>query len=157
MEDPRLPPELERLQRDLAQRPAPAPSADLRDAVMRCVEVELGAVRPEQNGLANGRPSGWWAFAVAMAATVLVWLNLSLSAAHATSYSLHLASEPGSADRAARQIRELLPEVSRRDARRYAAVLLAGSNLIGAPDVTAGPRKQQHDFGDLADLLPEGE
>ncbi len=156
MEDPRLPPELERLQRDLAERPTPARSADLRDGVMRSVEAELGPVRPEQNGLANGRPNGWWAFAVAMAATVLVWLNLSLSAAHATSYGLHLAAEPESADRAARQIRDLLPEISRRDARRYAAVLQAGSNLVVAPDVAAGPRKQ-HDFGALADLLPEGE
>ena len=156
MENPRLPPELERLERDLAQRPTPAPSSELRDRVMRSVEDELGPVRPKQNGPANGRPNGWWAFAIAMSATVLVWLNLSLSAAHATSYSLHLAAAPESADRAARQIRDLVPEFSQRDARRYAAVLQAGSNLVVAPDVAAGPRKQ-HGFSALADLLPEGE
>lgn len=156
MEDPRLPPELERIERDLAERSTPAAPSDLRDGVMRCVEAELAAVRPEETESANGRPNGWWAFASAMAATVLVWLNLSLSAAHATSYGLHLAAEPGSADRAARQIRDLLPEISRRDAQRYGAVLQAGSNLVEAPDVAAGPHGQ-HDFGALADLLTEGE
>jgi len=156
MEDSRLPPELERLEGDLARRLTPAPSADLRDGVMRCVEAELASARPERNGQANGRPSGWWAFAVAMAATVLVWLNLSLSAAHATSYNLHLAVEPESTDLAARQIRDLVPEISRRDARRYAAVLRAGSSLVVAPDVAAGPRRQ-HGLSALGDLLPEGE
>jgi len=153
MENSRLPPELERLERDLAERPSPAPSSELRDRVMRSVEAEL---EPDQTGSANGRSNGWWAFAVAMAATVLVWLNLSLSAAHATSYSLHLAAGPQAVDLAARQIHDLLPELSRRDARRYAAVLQAGSNLVGSPDLAAGPRKQ-HGPNALADLLPQGE
>ncbi len=153
MENPRLPPELERLERDLVERPSPAPSGELRDRVLRGVEAELG---PDQTGSANGRSNGWWTFAVAMAATVLVWLNLSLSAAHATSYGLHLAAEPQSVDLAARQIRDLLPEISRRDAQRYAAVLQAGSNLIGSPDLAAGPRMQRGSLA-LDDLFPQGE
>jgi hypothetical protein len=91
-----------------------------------------------------------------MAATILFWLNLSLSAAHTTSYGLHLAAEPQSLDAATQQIRDLVPEIPEPDARRYAAVLSAGSKLIEAPHVGADPRKQDAARG-LADLLPKGE
>ena len=84
-----LPPELERLQRELARRPRPDASPELRDRVMGSVRAELargvvaraGRLETER---ARGPRSGWLTFAAGLAVGVLLWTNLSLSAAQAT-------------------------------------------------------------------------
>ena len=85
MNESELPDELGRLERELAERPCPEPSADLRSRVLRLVEAELDGA-----GLRRAEPArpraGWLSFAVATAAAVLIWINLSMSAANATSF-----------------------------------------------------------------------
>ena len=57
METPPLPPDLERLERLLAERERPEPSAELKARVIRNVETEL-----RQANLPPKRPNGWWSF-----------------------------------------------------------------------------------------------
>ena len=98
-----LPPELEWLEQDLAGRACPEPSHDLRRRVMTDVRAELRRDRARRN----------WAFAAALAATVALWMNLSLSATQATDYGLRCDGHAAATDAGPRQIdllRELLPE-----------------------------------------------
>ena len=168
MERPELPPELERLQRELADRPRPEPSAELRDRVMRQVRAELAPAESGRAELARAgrleaesarrqkQKNGWLAFAAGMAATVLLWMNLSLSAAHATSSNLQMPAGPRSVDATARQIRELLPEMSPQDARRHAVILQSGSDLVRCASVVpGGPARGR--LNDLEELLSQGE
>ncbi len=150
MEKPQLPPDLERLEQLLAERGRPEPSADLKERVIRSVEAELP--RP---GLPPQHANGWWTFVAATAACVALLLNFSMSAARASSYDLRLAADPQDFDASVRQIRELLPGVSRREAMRCAVTLQAGSNLARLPRVATGdPARRQ---ADLDDYLREGE
>jgi hypothetical protein len=156
MNEPELPPELERLERALARRPCPGPSAELRDRVLRTIEAELVLAAPGQAESARTGSGGWLRFAVATAATVLVWVNLSMSAANATSHDLGPPAGPHALDETARQIAELLPEVSEQEARRYAVVLQGGAELIPCANVALEPpaRTQRNS---LDDLLSQGE
>lgn len=150
METPELPPDLERLERLLAGRERPEPSADLKERVIRSAEAKLlGAELPPQ------RANGWWAFAAATAASVVLLFNLSLSAARATSYDLDLAAAPQSIDASLRQIRELLPELSCREAMRYAVTIQADANLARCPDIATGDPAGR--LADLDDYLSKGE
>ena len=139
-----LPPELERLDRELAGRPRPAASPELRDRVMRGVRAELGegagasAARLETDRSRRPR-SGWLAFAASLALGVLFWMNLSLSAAQATSYGRHLPAETASVEATASQIRELLPDLPEEDVVRHAIVLRAGSDWAPCPSVAGLP------------------
>ena len=151
MNEPELPDELERLERELARRPCPGPSADLRDRGIRTVEAELRRAE-----LPPTRAGGWLSFAVATAATVLVWINLSMSAANATSYDPRLPAEPHALDETTRQIGELLPEMSEQEARRYAVILEGGADLIPCPDV-ALDRPARNRMNTLEDLVFQGE
>lgn len=142
MVSPQLPSDLERLERLLAGRERPEPSADLRERVIRSMEAELWRAE-----LPPTHTNGWWAFAAATAASVVLLFNLSLSAARATSYDLDLTAGRQSLDASLRQIRELLPELSRREAMPYAVTIQANSNLARYPDVAA-----RDPAGRLADL-----
>lgn len=133
METPQLPPDLERLERLLAERERPEPSAELKRRVIRSVETELW-----QANLPPQRTNGWWTFVAATAASVVVLFNLSMSAARATSYDLHLANGHQSFDASAQQIRELLPELTPREAMQHAVTLQAGSKLARCPGVASG-------------------
>ena len=155
MNEPELPNELERLERELAERPCPEPSADLRNRVLGTVEAELDGTAPRPAESLRTRVSGWLTFATATAATVLVWINLSLGAANASSYDLRLPPQPHSLDETARQIRELLPEMSEQEARRYAVILEGGADLVPCPDV-ALDRPTRNRMNTLDDLFPQG-
>ena len=146
MEDFQLPPELQQLERELAGRPHPEPSADMRQRVIGRLRGELRG-----NGLRNG-----WTFAAGVAATVLVWANLSLSATLATDYGLPTDSPRPPVGAVAEQIQQLLPELSQREALRQALLLQAGSDLVGYPNVSAHPgaRGRLRIFNDL---LPQGD
>lgn len=156
MNGPKLPSELERLERELARRPRPEPSAGLRDRVMRAVEAELGRAEPCRAEPPRMRAHGWLGFAVAAAATVLIWMNLSMSAASATRYEMSVPAEPHTMDETARQLRDLLPEISEQEARRYAVILRGGAELIPCADVALNlPTRNR--IVTLDDLLPQGE
>jgi len=137
-----LPAELKGVERDLTGRPRPDPSAELRQRVINGVRAEL----------AQDRVRGRWAFAAAVAATVLVWANLSLCAVQATDYRLDIGAERPSADALAEQIRQLVPDISEREALRQAVLLRAVSSLAPLPDVPA-PSAAQDRFRALDDLL----
>jgi hypothetical protein len=156
MNEPELPDELERLERELAERPCPEPSADLRDRVLRLVEASLDGAELRRAEPARPRAGGWLSFAVATAATVLVWINLSMSAANATSYDLRLPAETDAVDETARQIRRLLPEMSEQESRRYAMILQGSGDLVPCLDVARNPPARTQLNG-LDDLLPQGE
>jgi hypothetical protein len=150
METPQLPPDLERFERLLAGRERPEPSTDLRERVIRSMEAEL-----LQAELPPQRPNGWWTFAAATAASVVLLLNLSLSAARATSYDLRSADGRQTLLTSVRQIRKLLPELSYREAMRNAVTIQACSNLARCPDVASSAPARR--LADLHDCLSKGE
>ena len=156
MNEPELPHELERLERALARRPCPEPSTDLRGRVLRTVTAELDQAELGRAESPRTRAGGWLSFAVAAAATVLIWMNLSMSAANATRYGMRVPAEPHALDETARQIRELLPGMSQQEARRYAVILQGGADLIPCADVTLHPPAPNRIIT-LDDLLPQGE
>ncbi|MGA2619110.1 MAG: hypothetical protein ABSF26_15990 [Thermoguttaceae bacterium] len=127
-DDWRLPPELERLARDLAGRPRVEPPPGLKPRVMHGLRADL-----------KRQPPGvGWAFPLAAAAAALVWLNLSLAATRATDYGLRPAQSgpPVAAD--SRQIEQLLIELSPEEARRQAILLRAGATLVPCPNLAGG-------------------
>ena len=105
MENRQLPPDLQQLERDLAGRPRPGPPAELRQRVIEGARVEL-----RRNGSRNG-----WTSAAAVAAAVVVWINLSMSVTHATDYGSRPDTPRPPVGKLAAQIRQLLPELSESD------------------------------------------
>jgi len=119
MNEYQLPPELECLERELAARSAPQPTAELRQRITAGVH----------NGMRHERRIDFWRFAAAAALVAGVWLNLSLCAASQTDFHFQSTDRRQSVEQTARQIKNLLPEMSDADARREALVLCAGGNL----------------------------
>ncbi len=124
MNHDRLPPELEELQRELAERDRPCPSSELRDRVLGSTQAQ---VRRE-------RRRGGWVFAGQAAAVALVWINLSLSVTRSTNLGITLGESPPSVDELVRQVQEILPDISQHEARRQALLLQASWNLTAQPD-----------------------
>ena len=122
------PPEFTELERWLAQREQPEASTELRRRVIEAMRCELASPRP-----CVRQPRPWWEFAAAAAAVAVVLGNLSISAVQATDYGLRLDGQTQPVDVAAEQIRELLPELTQRQALRYAIVWQGGSQLTPAP------------------------
>ena len=145
MENHDLPPDLHELERDLAGRPRPVPPAALRQRVIGCVRAEL-----RRNGSRNG-----WTFAAGVAAAVLVWVNLSLSATLATDFGPQPDRPRRPVEKVAAEIQRLLPGLSDEEARRQAILLQAGSDLRGRPTFSAG-RGALRQFDELEDILREG-
>jgi hypothetical protein len=129
MNDYQLPPELESLERELAARSIPLPIAELRQKITSGIH----------NRLRRESRLDFWRFAAAAALVAAVWLNLSLSAARETNFHFQLADNRPSVEQTARQIQNLLPEMSEDDARREALLLCAGANLVMYPKITVQP------------------
>jgi hypothetical protein len=144
MENEQLPPELEQLERDLADRPRPDPPAELRQRVIGGVRAEL-----QRNGARNG-----WTFAAAVATAALVWLNLSLSATLATDCGPQPDSLAPEVGKVAEQIQQLLPELSEREALRQAILLQAGSSQPWCPSVPVGPAAPRHRGAGVTPVAP---
>jgi hypothetical protein len=129
MDPAELPPDLAHLERRLAERPRQEPPADLRQRVLAAL------------GRGCGREAtGFWRFVAAVAAAVVLAINLSMSAANDTDWRLggDLApKQTASADR----IREVLPELSEREARRQAVLLRARSFLTLVPCQRTSPQR----------------
>ncbi len=116
MNDWQLPPELESLERELAARSAPQPTAELRQKITSGVH----------NRLRRESRLDFWRFAAAAAIVAAVWINLSISAASETDLNFRLADIRPSVEQTTRQIRNILPEMSEADARREALLLMCG-------------------------------
>jgi hypothetical protein len=86
-EDFELPPELLELEQELAGRQMPGLPPDHRGSVLAAVRQEL-AKRDSVRLILRRR----WEFAAAVAALVLCWLNLSMSAANNTDFNLRQTS-----------------------------------------------------------------
>jgi hypothetical protein len=128
-EDFPLPPELQGLEQRLAARPRPQPSSRLKEQV-------LGSLRSE---LRRSQGGARWAFAVAVAATVLLWLNLSLSATQATDFGLRLDGRRQPVEPIAAEIRQLLPDLPPHEALRQAVLLRAGAGVVPCLVLSANP------------------
>ena len=126
-EDFSLSPELERIEQDLAARRRAQPSSRLKEQCLRTLRAEL---RRQE---ARSR----WTFALAVAASVLLGLNLSLSASQATDYGFQRDGRQPSVQRTAAEIRRLLPEVPPQEATRQAVLLRAGAGVVPCPNVPA--------------------
>ena len=127
MENFPLPPELQWLEQHLAARQCPQPLPAARERFLCSVRAELR----------RSQASSRWAFVVAMAATVLVWLNLSLCATQATDCGLALDSPHQPVENGAEQIQQLLPDLNPREAMRQAVLLRAGTGVIPCPRLSA--------------------
>ena len=128
IDDSRLPPELERLERALIAIPREEPSGQLKE---KC----LGSL---QSDMRRQKSASRWAFAIAIAASVLVGLNLSLSATQATDYGFQLDGQRRSVEKTAAEIRRLLPDIPAREAARQAILLHCGAAIVPCPNVAGG-------------------
>jgi hypothetical protein len=127
--------ELQRVEQDLAARRRAQPSSQLREQCLRTLRAEL------RRQAARSR----WTFALAAAASVLVGLNLSLSASQATDYGFRLDGRQQSVQRTAEEIRRLLPEVPPQEATRQAGLLRAGAGVVPCFNVPAKRATPQTD------------
>lgn len=106
-----LPPGLSEVERRLAERRQPQPSAALRERVLTAMRAERA---PRRNR---------WKVAVVMAASLLLVLNLVLSWANhrAWAESQRIANE--GVEATARALRQRHPDLSERQAYQFALVL----------------------------------
>jgi len=132
MDDWQLAPELQQLERDLANRSRHRASDDLRPRILGDVRSRLRAERSRAR----------WQFALAVAVVVLVWLNLSMSATQATDFGLRLNGPTEPIETIAAQVHQLVPEFSPEETRRQAILLQAGSRLVCYPNLGIGSRTQ---------------
>jgi len=117
------------LARDLASRPRPAPSGNLRQRVLAAVRSELARPAP-----APRRRLGTWEFAAAVAAAVLFLMNLSMVVASGA--RLDLGGPPSNGTEAAvASLQRLLPDLPEREVRRQVVLLKAASCVVPAPNV----------------------
>jgi hypothetical protein len=104
-------------------------SPELRERVLGQVHdalaVELRASRWQSH----------WAFVTAVAASVLVWMNVSLSATTATDCRVPLAPSTAEVDRLAREIHQLLSELSVVDARHQSILAWSGNTVVLQPEL----------------------
>lgn len=115
-----LPDDLLRLEAALAGRPRPEPTPEFRARVLGAVRAELA--RPVSRRTAR---RSFWSFAAAAAAAALVCANFAMSLTRDTDCGFR--HRPAADLRAAaRDIRELLPEMTEREALRQAVLLRAG-------------------------------
>lgn len=121
-----LPDDLRQLEEELIASRSPGPSPEFRDRVLGGVQHELAVE------LQASRRQSRWAFVAAVAASVLVWMNLSISATTVTGDDVRLAAT-ADVDRLAGEIHELLPELSETEARRQAFLLRSRHTLVLAP------------------------
>jgi hypothetical protein len=128
MEDCTLSAELQQLECDLSNRLILEASAGLRQRVLDDLRSRLRRERSRSR----------WQFALAVAATVLLWINLSMSATQATDYRLRLDGDNRTIEETADEIQRWAPELSAPEARREALLLQASSRLIPYPTMPTG-------------------
>ena len=132
MDDLGLPEDLADLEQRLAARPMPEPSPALRERIMV-------AVRGQPVGSPPAEPAGIWRFAAAAAALLLLLLNLSMSLANDADWAVRERPREQDVASSARRLREIVPELSEREARYITLALESGSRLVMAPDLKRRP------------------
>jgi hypothetical protein len=124
MTDPPLPPDLADLERRLADGAPIEPSADFAGRVLGSVRDAL-RLRP---AMPPAPAAGWRSWA-AVAAALLVGINLSMSAAADTDWHLERDVEPGQVAALTEQLRELAPDLPAAEVRRQMLLARAGASL----------------------------
>jgi len=110
-----LPTELGELEASLASRNRATPDDGLRQDVLAGVRAELHAPLRKSNN--------WWSFAAAVAACLLLALNLAIGSVDISDYSSGASVNTTDVDEVTRLMRDLLPELSQEQARRHSMVL----------------------------------
>ena len=129
-----LPHELQDLERRLSARGRLEPSAGLRPRVLAAVRRELAArPAPTQWGWA-----GFWQYAGAAAAGLLLVLNLLMSMGNRSDFPASRAANGADVQQAAALICELVPFITPEEAAREALLLRAGSHLEMVPHLRPG-------------------
>src|SRR5262245_48062497 len=124
MSDASLPPDLTELERRLVGRPPAEPSAEFAAHVLGSVRDAL-----RHRPAVVTAPAGGWRSWAAVAAAVLVGINLSMSAALDTDWHLTGDVEPRRVAALADELRLLAPDLPASEIRRQAVLARAGADL----------------------------
>jgi hypothetical protein len=124
-----IPDDLADLEQRLARRLRHAPGEALGPRVLAAVARELNQTAPD-----NARRS-FWRFAVGVAAAMLLWLNLSMSAANDMDWSFVGDVDTASITASAERIRQVLPDLPEGEAARQARLAHFASHVPPLPDV----------------------
>ena len=119
-----LPPELAELESSLASRRRVEADDDLRRDVLVGVRAELHDPLQTSNN--------WWSFAAAVAACLLLGLNLAIASVSVSDYSPDANVDTADVDKATKLLQDLLPELTDEQARQH-SMLLAGARLSPLP------------------------
>jgi hypothetical protein len=120
MNDEQLPPELVRLEQELARRPMPLPSAGLRQRIEAAASLRISP---------SASPMSMVEYVLALAAVVLLCANLSMSLANQTDYGLSRSFNTTRLDATAQEIVQLFPDATLAEARWQALPLQMGTYL----------------------------
>jgi hypothetical protein len=126
MDDWILPDELQRLETDLGRRRLPEASSDLPQRILGGLQHRRRVAESQAR----------WQFGLAVAASVLVWMNLSLCATQATNFDLRpraVVDSEESIETIARQIERLAPDLPPEEVRRQAILMRASANMTFMP------------------------
>ncbi len=126
MEDFRLPTDLSGLEQELAARAIPEPSPELRGRVMAAIRQET--VESPAAGLA-----GIWRFAAAVAAVLVLLLNLSMSVTNRRVWDVRGQPQQQDVAAVARKLRQIVPELSEEEAFRVVNTMESGPRLVLMP------------------------
>ena len=118
-----LPAELRELEASLASRRGAKPDDDLRQDVLTGVHAELQAPLKSNN---------WWSFAAGVAACLLLTLNLALASVDVSDYPRDTSANTADVDETTRLVQDLLPELSKEQAKRH-SIVLVGARLSPLP------------------------
>ena len=118
-----LPAKLGELEASLASRNRAKPDDDLRRDVLGGVRGELHAPLKSNN---------WWSFAAGVAACLLLTLNLAIASVDVSDYPRNTSVHAADVDKTTRLVQDLLPELSREQARQH-SMLLSGTSLSPLP------------------------
>jgi hypothetical protein len=143
MPDEELPPELARLERELALRPMPLPSAGLRQRIQAAASRRISP---------QASPMSMVEFVLALAAVILLCANLSMSLANQTDYGLARSFDTARIDATAQEIAQLFPDTTLAEARWQALPLQMGTYLSPSremPSLSPAGGLRLHDDPDL--------
>ena len=114
-----LPAELERLEEEILAGASGEPSEAVGLRILGAVRGEIRRRRRRERTL----------FVLGVAASMLLWMNLSWSAAGSVGLGWMTAGDARRLSESGEQLRRLLPELSPQEARRQALVLLGRGEL----------------------------
>jgi hypothetical protein len=134
MNESELPNDFADLEGQLRNRWQLVPRGGFRQKVLGAMALARDRDKaPENNGL--------WRFAAAMAAAVLLGINLSMSVAADTDWRLGECLDSSEIEAQAAQIRQLLPEIPEREAYRQALLLWASSRVVPTAEFRVVPNQ----------------